>query len=192
MRPPNGPNFTLLTLISPLLTNCWQQALPSLIFISRMDYSAISAIFVFLPVSVRSWFGKPIIVGWQGTLAWKRPWQSYISTSIGQNSDTMLVDIFGHALPVPSPNQPLRNRDCTHPYQLLTSHGSQFRWITCQASRPPSMAMTVFLWLLIGSQRWPFWLPARRPSQLRLLLSSSFSASVDSFWPPTNNYFQPG
>ena len=140
-----------------------------------MDYSAIWDIFVFPPMSMWSWFGKPIIVGWQGTSVWKRPWQSCTSTSISQNSDMMLVDILGHALPTPLPNQPLRNKDCTHPYRLLTSCGSQFRWITCLASQPPSMAMTAFLCFLIGSQRWPFWLPARRPSQLRLPLSCSSS-----------------
>ena len=140
-----------------------------------MDYSTIWIIFVFLPMSVQSWFGKPIIVRWQGTLVWKIPWKSCTSTSIGQNSDKMLIDIFGHALPAPSPNRPLRNRDCTHPYRLLTSRGSQFWWIICLASRPPSMAMSVFLWLLIGSHRWPFWLPTRRPSQLRPPLSFSLS-----------------
>ena len=87
----------------------------------------------------------------------------------------MLVDIFSHALLAPSPNRPLRNRDYAHPCQLLTIRGSQFQWITCLASRPPSMAMTVFLWLLIDSQRRPFWLPTRRPLQLRLPLSSSSS-----------------
>ena len=109
---------------------------------------------------------------------WKRLWQSFTSTSISQNFDKMLVDIFSHALPMPSPNQPLRNKDYTHPYRLLASCGSQFLSITCLASRPPSMAMTAFLWLLIDSQRWPFWLPARRPSRLRLLLSSSSSECV--------------
>ena len=164
MRHPNGPTFTILTLTSPLHTSCWKQALLLLIFISKMDYFSIWAIFVFLPVSVWSWFGNPIIVGWPVTSMWKRPWKSCTSTSIGQNSNKMLVDIFGHALPAPSPNHPLRNRDCTHPFWLLISHGSQFRWITCLASQPPSMAMTVFLWLFIGFQRWLFWLPARRPS----------------------------
>ena len=140
-----------------------------------MDYSTIWVIFVFLLASMQSWFGKPIIVGWQGTSVWKRLWQSCTSTSIDQNSDNMLVDIFGHALPAPSPNRPLRNRDCTHPCWLLTSRGSQFQWITCLASRPPSMAMIAFLWSLISSQRWPLWLLARRPSQLRPPLSSCSS-----------------
>ena len=76
----------------------------------------------------------------------------------------MLANISDHALPAPSPNQPLRSSDYTHPYRPLTSPRSPSQWITCTAYHPQSMVMTVFFWLLIGSLRWPLWQPARRLS----------------------------
>jgi hypothetical protein len=38
---------------------------------------------------------------------------------------------------------------------------------------PPSMAMIVYFWWLIGFRRWPFSQPARRESQWKILPSSS-------------------
>jgi hypothetical protein len=63
-------------------------------------------------------------------------------------------DISGPTLPMLLPNRPLRNRACTPLFLLLTGHGNPSQYTTCQASRPPSGEMTIFLWLLITFLRW--------------------------------------
>ena len=85
------------------------------------------------------------------------------------------TSISGPRLPVLFPNQPLRRISCTPLFLLLTGHGNPSQWTTCWASHPPSGEMTVFLWLLIISLRWRFWLPTRRASQQRPLPSSSLN-----------------
>ena len=75
---------------------------------------------------------------------------------IVQNSDGMSVSISYRALPMPSPNQLLKRRGCTHPYRPLTSSRSPSQWITCPTYHQPSMEMTVFFGLLISALRCPF------------------------------------
>jgi hypothetical protein len=131
-------------------------------FFSRMDCYAIWVTSVFLQASVWIWSGKPIIIRWQDTWAWRRPWKYFKSIFIGWSSDRMSTSILNYAPPMPSPNQPFIRKGCTHPCWLLIGPRSPYWWITCPPYPQTSMAMTVFLWLLIDSQRWPFWKPKRR------------------------------
>jgi hypothetical protein len=62
-----------------------------------------------------------------------------------------------------------KKKACTPLCLILIGHGNPFQWTTCQASRPPRGAVTVFLWLLIAFLRWQFWPPTRRASQYRPL-----------------------
>ena len=157
MRPLGGPNFMPMipTLLLPIKQ--WAKAPQLQIFISKMSCYATWVTFVFLQVSMRTWFGKPITVRWQDILEWTRRWKCCKSTFIGWNLDKLSTNILDCALPTPSPNRPLRSRDCTHPYQPLTSPRGPSWWITCLSYHPQSMATTVFLWLLISSLKWPFW-----------------------------------
>jgi hypothetical protein len=109
-------------------------------------------------------------------LASKRQWQCCKKNSTGRNFDRMPASISGPTPPALLPNRPLRNKDCTPLFLLLTSRGNPYPWTTCQASRPPRGAMIVFFWLLIAFPRWRFWLPARRTSLQRPLSSSSLNA----------------
>jgi hypothetical protein len=68
-------------------------------------------------------------------------------------------------LPVPLPSQPSRSKAYTPLFLLPRSLGNPSQWITCLAFHPPSKAMTVYLWSLIGFRRWPSSQPARRISQ---------------------------
>ena len=132
-----------------------------------MDCCATWVTFMFLQASVQILFWNPITVRWQDILESTRWWSYCKSTFISQNFDKISANILDCAPLVPLPNQPLRRRDCTHPYQSLTNLGILSQWITCLAYHPQIMAMIVFLWLLIDSLKWPFWQLARRISWLR-------------------------
>ena len=84
---------------------------------------------------------------------------------IGWNFDRVSINILDHTMLAPSPNHPLRSMDYTHPYWPLIIPGSTSQWITCSTYHPQSMEMTMFLWLLIGSLKWPFLYLARRISR---------------------------
>jgi hypothetical protein len=70
-----------------------------------------------------------------------------------QNFDMMSASISGPILPALLPNQPLRNKACTHLFLLLTGCGIPSQWTTFWAFHPPSGEMTMFLWLLIAFTR---------------------------------------
>ena len=123
------------------------------ISISKMDCCANWVTFVFLPVSVRIWFWKPITIGWKEIFEWKR-WQPCCkSTFIGQNLDKISSNILDRALPVPSLNLPLRSMDYTHPYWTLTSPRSPYEWITYKKRPSSSLSMHGFI---LGSDRKSF------------------------------------
>jgi hypothetical protein len=88
-----------------------------------------------------------------------------------------VTNISGPTLPTLLPNWPPRNRACTPLFPLLIGHGNPSQWTTCWASHSPSGKITVFLWLLIASLRWRFWLPVRRASKERPLPRSSLNES---------------
>jgi hypothetical protein len=98
-------------------------------------------------------------------LAWRKLWSFYKNIFIGQNFDRTSTSISDLALPVPFPSQPSRSKAYTPLFLLPRGLGNPSRWITCLAFHPPSKAMIVYLWWLIGFRRWPFSQPARRASQ---------------------------
>lgn len=166
-----------MPMILPLLLPIkqWEKAPQLQIFYSKMACCATWITFMFLQVSMQRWFQNPITVSWWDILEWKRWWKCCKSTFIGWNFDRMSENISYRVLPMLSPNQLLRSRDYTHPYWPLTSLRIPSQWITCPTYHPQCMAMTTFLWLLVGSLRWTFWQPARRISWLRPWPSSCFS-----------------
>ena len=114
-------------------------------FISRKDFFATWAIYVFLQASVRCWFGKHIAVRWHGNLAPKRQWWYCRSTFIGLSSNKMSVDISDHPLPTPSQNLSLRSRGFTTLWILLMGQRNPSPWITCQDYLQPSIVMILFM-----------------------------------------------
>jgi hypothetical protein len=74
----------------------------------------------------------------------------------------MSTSISDHALPVPSPNPPLRNKGYTPLFLLLIGLGSPSPWITCLVYLQPSMVMTVSSWSLINSLRWKILTPYKK------------------------------
>lgn len=175
MRPLGGPNFMLAIPTLLLIIKQWVQAPQLQISISKMDWCATCVTSVFLQASMQRWFWNPIIVEWQDILEWTRQWLCCKSTFIGWNFNRTSANISDRALPAPSPNQPLRSRNCTHPYRHLTSPGRPYKWITCPTYHLESMEMISFLWLLIGSLKVPFRQLARRISQLMPWPRSSLS-----------------
>ena len=143
--------------ISPLSINHYVQVHQLQTFIFRKDCYATWAISVFLQASVPRWFGRHIIVEWQGTLVLRGQWQFCKSIFIGPNSDKTSTNISNHALLAPSQNQLLKSKGCTLPFPLQIGHGNPSPWITCQDYLQLSMVMTVCLWSWIASLRCPLW-----------------------------------
>jgi hypothetical protein len=137
----------------------------SLIFKFKMDYYAIWSISVFMQASVQSLFWRLTTIGWQDILAWRKLRPFYRNIFIGQNIDRTSTSILDLALHVPFPRQPSRSKAYTPLFLLLRGLGNPYRWITCLVFHPPRKTMIVYLWSLIGFQRWPFSQPARRASQ---------------------------
>jgi hypothetical protein len=68
----------------------------------------------------------------------------------GQNFDRTSASISDHALPVPLPSHPSRRKAYIPLFLLPRILGNPSQWITCMAFHPPSKAMIVYFWLLIG------------------------------------------
>jgi len=134
------------------------------IFTSRIPCYATWVTFVFLQASVPRWFGKHTTVGLLGISGSRKWWQYCKSISIGRIFGRMSGSRSDHVLPAPLPNRPSRSKASIPHCLPLVDLGNPSPWITCYAFLPLSMEMTVFLWSLIGSQRWPLWQPARRIS----------------------------
>jgi len=92
---------------------------------------------------------------------------------IGRIFDKMLVSISDHALHVPLPSKPLKHKEYSPLYLLSMGPRNPYRWTTYQVSPPLNMEMTTYLWFLIDSLIWQFWLLARRVSQQKSLPNSS-------------------
>jgi hypothetical protein len=138
-----------------------------------MEFYSIWAISLFLQESVQSGFWNPTIVGWQNILAWRKLWSFSRNIFIGQNFDKMLASISDLTLHVPFPSQPSKSKAYTPLSLSLRILWNPSLWITCLAFHTPSKEMIVYLWSLIGFQRWSSSQPTRITSQWKILPSSS-------------------
>jgi hypothetical protein len=120
------------------------------IFTFRMDCYAIWTTYVFLQVSMQSLFRRFTTVVWKDILAWRKLWSLYRNIFIGQKFDMTLASISDLALIVSLPSQPSRSKDYTPLFLLLRGLGNPSRWITCLKFHPPSKAMIMYFWWLIG------------------------------------------
>jgi hypothetical protein len=189
MRHLSGPNFISVTLTSTPPISSWVQERMSPIFTSRMDCYAIWPPLCSHKRVCKDGFGRLTSVRWNDIFVWRKLWSFYRNIFIGQNFDKTSTSISDLALPFSFPSQPSRSKAYTPLFLLPRGLGNPSQWITCLAFCPPRMTMIVYLWWLIGFQRWPLSQPARRASQRHILPSSS-SNSVGPFWDTTYHHLR--
>ena len=155
MRPLIGRFSTRAIQNSATHTWCSWNETKFQIFTSRMHYYVTWETFLFLQASMPRWFGKRTIVGLPGISGSRKQWQYCRSISIGQTFDMTSGSTFDLALPVPLPNHPSRSKASILHCLPLVDLGNPSPSITCWAFLLLSTTMTVSLWLLTNSQRWP-------------------------------------
>jgi hypothetical protein len=101
-------------------------------------------------------------------------WDAHYNRMVG-HFGVEKTSISNLPLHVPLPSHPSRSKDYTPLFLLLRGLGNPSQWITCLAFHRPRKAMIVYLWWLIGFQRWSFSQPARRALQWKILSISSLN-----------------